>query len=29
MGLFKKKDTEKELLSHQAEHDASVERPQM
>lgn len=24
MGLFKKKDTEKELLSHQAEHDASV-----
>ena len=24
MGLFKKKNTEKELLSHQAEHDASV-----
>ncbi len=24
MGLFKKKDTEKDLLAHQAEHDASV-----
>ena len=24
MGLFKKKDTEKDLLAHQAEQDASV-----